>query len=63
VGAGDSFVAAMTLGLAQGRSPEDAFAYGMAAGAASVLHSGTALCTRTDVERLYRVLTRTRPVS
>src|SRR3546814_1486417 len=36
VGAGDSFVAAMTLGLAQGRSAEDAFGYGMAAGAAEI---------------------------
>ena len=53
VGAGDSFVAAMTLGVAQGRSPEDAFAYGMAAGAAAVLSAGTGLCRREDVERLY----------
>ena len=53
VGAGDSFVAAMTLGLAQGRQPEDAFAYGMAAGAAAVLSAGTGLCRREDVERLY----------
>ena len=52
-GAGDSFVAAMTLGLAQGRHPEDAFAYGMAAGAAAVLSAGTGLCRREDVERLY----------
>lgn len=54
VGAGDSFVAAMTLGLAQGRSPEDAFAYGMAAGAAAVLSAGTGLCRREDVDRLYQ---------
>ena len=53
VGAGDSFVAAMTLGLAQGRSPEDAFAYGVAAGAAAVLSAGTGLCRGEDVERLY----------
>ena len=53
VGAGDSFVAAMTLGLAQGRSAEDAFGYGMAAGAAAVLSAGTGLCRREDVERLY----------
>ncbi|MET4702024.1 6-phosphofructokinase 2 [Constrictibacter sp. MBR-5] len=53
VGAGDSFVAAMTLGLAQGRSAEDAFGYGMAAGAAAVLSAGTGLCHREDVERLY----------
>ena len=54
VGAGDSFVAAMTLGLAQGRSPEDAFAYGVAAGAAAVMSPGTELCRREDVERLYQ---------
>ena len=53
VGAGDSFVAAMTLGLAQGRSAEDAFAYGVAAGAAAVMSPGTELCRREDVERLY----------
>jgi 6-phosphofructokinase 2 len=53
VGAGDSFLAAMTLGLAEGRSPEDAFAYGMAAGAAAVLSPGTELCRREDVMRLY----------
>ena len=53
VGAGDSFVAAMTLGLAQGRSADDAFVYGMAAGAAAVLSAGTGLCRREDVERLY----------
>lgn len=53
VGAGDSFLAAMTLGLAQGRSAEDAFVYGMAAGAAAVLSAGTGLCRREDVERLY----------
>lgn len=53
-GAGDSFLAAMTLGLAEGRSVEDAFAYGMAAGAAAVLSAGTGLCRREDVERLYQ---------
>ena len=53
VGAGDSFLAAMTLGLAQGRLPDAAFAYGLAAGAATVLSAGTGLCRREDVERLY----------
>ena len=37
----------------QGRVPDDAFAYGMAAGAATVLPAGTGLCRREDVERLY----------
>lgn len=58
VGAGDSFVAAMTLALAQGRDEQDAFEYGMAAGAAAVLSPGTGLCRREDVERLYGELTR-----
>jgi 6-phosphofructokinase 2 len=53
VGAGDSFLAAMTLGLAQRRSPEDAFALGVAAGTAAVLTMGTELCRREDVERIY----------
>src|SRR5262249_7279805 len=37
VGAGDSFVAAMTFALARQASAEDAFTLGMAAGAAAVL--------------------------
>jgi 6-phosphofructokinase 2 len=53
VGAGDSFLAAMTLGLAQARSPEEAFALGVAAGTAAVLTMGTELCRRDDVERIY----------
>ncbi len=52
-GAGDSFLAAMTLALAEGRAAPDAFAYGTAAGAAAVLSPGTELCRREDVERLY----------
>jgi 6-phosphofructokinase 2 len=37
VGAGDSFLAAMTLALSQGRDPEDAFVFGSAVGTAAVL--------------------------
>ncbi len=54
VGAGDSFLGAMTLGLAQGNTVEEAFTMGMAAGTATVLTSGTELCQRAEVERLYR---------
>lgn len=54
VGAGDSFVAAMTLKLAQGAPVEEAFMYGIAAGTAAVLTPGTALSERADVERLFR---------
>ncbi len=53
VGAGDSFVAAMTLSLAQGRTTREAFMMGMAAGTAAVLSPGTEMCKRADVERLY----------
>jgi 6-phosphofructokinase 2 len=53
VGAGDSFVAGMTYHLWLGRSPSEAFCWGMAAGAAAVLTPGTGLCRREDVERLY----------
>ena len=56
VGAGDSFVGAMVLGLARGMAPAAAFAYGMAAGSAAVLTPGTELCARADVERLYAEL-------
>jgi 6-phosphofructokinase 2 len=57
VGAGDSFVAGMTFGLAQERPLEDAFALGVATGAATVLTAGTELCHREDVERLYAEIT------
>ena len=53
VGAGDSFLGAMTVALADGRTPEDAHVYATAAGAAAVLHPGTKLCRREDVSRLY----------
>lgn len=53
VGAGDSFVAGLVLGLAQDRPPEDAFALAVAAGTAAVLTHGTELCRREDVERIY----------
>jgi 6-phosphofructokinase 2 len=56
VGAGDSFVAAMTLGLARGMPPIEAFRYGMAAGTAAVLTPGNDLCKRADVERLFAEL-------
>ncbi|ALK10829.1 1-phosphofructokinase family hexose kinase [Blastochloris viridis] len=57
VGAGDSFLAAMTLGLARGMPAREAFKLGMAAGTAAVLTPGTELCTRADVERLFAELT------
>jgi len=52
VGAGDSFLAGMVMALAAGRSPEDAFAWGIAAGGAAVTTPGTAQPDPVTVERL-----------
>ena len=53
VGAGDSMLAGIVLGLSRGLPLHDAMRFGMAAGAAALLGSGTQLCRRSDVERLY----------
>jgi 6-phosphofructokinase 2 len=55
-GAGDSFLAAMVLALAEGEPLDDAFRRGVAAGAAAVLTPGTELCDATDVARLTAAL-------
>jgi 6-phosphofructokinase 2 len=54
VGAGDSFLAAMTLALSLGAEAADAFAWGVAAGAAAVSNAGTAHPSRAEVEALRR---------
>jgi len=53
VGAGDSMVAGIVLGLSRGRSIPDAARFGVAAGAAAVTTPGTELCRREDAERLF----------
>ena len=53
VGAGDSMLAGIVLGLSRGLPLRDAVRFGMAAGAAALLGTGTQLCRRSDVERLY----------
>jgi 6-phosphofructokinase 2 len=58
VGAGDSTVAGMVHGLAQGLSLVQAARYGVAAGTAAVMTEGTELCRREDVERLYECMQR-----
>jgi 6-phosphofructokinase 2 len=57
VGAGDSFVAGMTLGLYQGRPVEDAFSLGLATGTATVLTAGSEVSHQADVERLFQQIT------
>ena len=54
IGAGDSFVGGLLWALNRQESLEQAFRYGMAAGAAALLAPGTALCQAKDVERLHR---------
>jgi 6-phosphofructokinase 2 len=53
VGAGDSFVAALTLGLARGWPLETAARYGVAAAAAAVTTEATELCRRDAVDRFF----------
>ena len=54
VGAGDSTLAGIVLGLTRGLALHEAVRFGLAAGAAALLGSGTQLCRRSDVERLYQ---------
>jgi 6-phosphofructokinase 2 len=54
VGAGDSMVAGLVLGLARDQSLHEAVRFGVASGAAAVMTPGTELCRREDTERLYR---------
>jgi 6-phosphofructokinase 2 len=54
VGAGDSFLAGLVLGLARGMSHRDALAFGVAAGAAAVVTYGTAQVRPGDLEVFYR---------
>jgi 6-phosphofructokinase 2 len=53
VGAGDSMVAGIVLGLARELELADAVRFGVAAGAAAVMTEGTELCRREDTERLF----------
>lgn len=52
VGAGDSLVAGIVLGLSRGKPVRDAVRLGLAAATASVMTPGTGLCRLEDVERL-----------
>jgi 6-phosphofructokinase 2 len=57
VGAGDSFLGAFVLRMAQGRPVEAAFRAALAAGSAAAMTPATELCHRIDVERLEGELT------
>ncbi len=53
VGAGDSFIGALTWSLVRGDTIGEAFRWGVAAGAAAVMTPGTELCRLKDVEGLF----------
>ena len=56
VGAGDSFLGAMTCALAADQDIEPAFRLGLAAGTAAVMSPGTGLCQPADVQRLLAMI-------
>ena len=53
VGAGDSFVAGYTLGVARGLSLPDALGLAAAAASATCMTPATELCHPDDIARLY----------
>jgi 6-phosphofructokinase 2 len=48
IGAGDSFVGALSMALAEGDTPDQAMQKGVAAAAAAVMSDATNLCSRSD---------------
>jgi 6-phosphofructokinase 2 len=56
VGAGDTMVAGMVLAMSHGWDWKDVLRYGIAAGTATTMNSGTELCKKHDVERLFNYL-------
>lgn len=56
IGAGDSFLGALTWALAGGRPLTDAFRWAVAAGTAAVMSEGTGLARRENVEAIYAQL-------
>jgi 6-phosphofructokinase 2 len=53
VGAGDSMVAGVVLGLARGMELMDAIRFGVAAASSAVMTAGTERCRRDDTERIF----------
>lgn len=53
VGAGDSMVAGIVHSLSLNKSFQEAIYYGVACGTAATMNSGTQLCRKKDVEKLY----------
>lgn len=53
IGAGDSMIAGIVLGLTQGKTLGDAVKYGVACGTAATMRTGTQLCKKADTDKLY----------
>ena len=53
-GAGDCFLAALVWALDRGDAPAEALRWGVAAGAAALLHPGTSLAQADDVQRMVQ---------
>ena len=56
VGAGDSMVAGMLMGLAQDWSWKDVLCYGVASGTSATMNHGTGLCKKPEVDRIFAEL-------
>ncbi|HDZ87009.1 MAG TPA: 1-phosphofructokinase, partial [Nitrospirae bacterium] len=52
IGAGDSAVAGFVYGLSNGKTLKEALTYAVAAGTATTLKPGTALCRKEDFLKL-----------
>ena len=59
VGAGDSMVAGIIMGLSKDFSILESAKYGVASGTAATINPGTELCRLEDVERLYPLIKET----
>lgn len=56
IGAGDSFVGGLVAGLVNGMEAEESVRYGISAAASTLKSAGTDLCSKDDVESIYRKL-------
>ncbi len=52
VGAGDSMVGGIVLGLSRGEGFERALQLGVATGTAATMNEGTSLCKKEDVDKI-----------
>jgi 6-phosphofructokinase 2 len=57
IGAGDSTVAGIVLGLTKDMDLKEAVMFGIACGASTVMAPGNELCQKSDVERIFKQMT------